>query len=94
VLRVIDVLAAQPEGNGAVEAEVLAEVCAVCAAHPIFSAGVRVQLPDFLAHSSRSVLVFVWPSICSVQLQPTPQKPLKHARRVCKITPQGIDLTG
>ncbi|MDF1610175.1 serine hydroxymethyltransferase [Hoeflea sp. YIM 152468] len=36
-LRVIEALAAQPEGDARVEAEVLAEVRALCAAHPIYS---------------------------------------------------------
>lgn len=40
VLRVIDALAANPDGNPAVEAAVLAEVRAMCAAHPIYQSGV------------------------------------------------------
>lgn len=36
ILRVIDALAADAEGNAAVEAEVRAEVRALCAAHPIY----------------------------------------------------------
>jgi glycine hydroxymethyltransferase len=39
-LRVIDALAANPEGDAAVEAQVLTEVRALCAAHPIYSTGV------------------------------------------------------
>ena len=38
VLRVIDALAASgPEGDAAVEAEVLAEVRGLCAAHPVYA---------------------------------------------------------
>jgi glycine hydroxymethyltransferase len=40
VLRVISALASSPEGDAAVEAAVLAEVRALCAAHPIYSTGV------------------------------------------------------
>lgn len=40
VLRVIDALAANPDGDPAVEAAVLAEVRAICAAHPIYQSGV------------------------------------------------------
>ena len=40
VLRVIDALSAQPAGDAAVEAAVLAEVRALCAAYPIYSTGV------------------------------------------------------
>ena len=40
VLRVINALAANPEGDAAVEAAVLAEVRVLCAAHPIYSTGV------------------------------------------------------
>jgi glycine hydroxymethyltransferase len=40
VLRVIDSLSAQPTGDAAVEAAVLAEVRALCAAYPIYSTGV------------------------------------------------------
>ncbi|RWJ39843.1 MAG: serine hydroxymethyltransferase [Mesorhizobium sp.] len=36
ILRVIDALAADAEGNAAVDAEVRAEVRALCAAHPIY----------------------------------------------------------
>jgi glycine hydroxymethyltransferase len=37
VLRVIDALAANSEGDAKVEAEVLTEVRALCAAHPIYT---------------------------------------------------------
>lgn len=40
VLRVIDALSANAEGDAEVEAAVLAEVRALCAAHPIYSMGV------------------------------------------------------
>ncbi len=40
ILRVIDALAANPEGDADVEASVLKEVQALCAAHPIYSDGV------------------------------------------------------
>jgi glycine hydroxymethyltransferase len=40
VLRVIDALSAQPAGDARVEAAVLAEVRALCAAYPIYSTGV------------------------------------------------------
>ena len=40
VLRVINALAANPEGDAVVEAQVLTEVRALCAAHPIYSTGV------------------------------------------------------
>lgn len=33
----IDALSASPEGNAAVEAQVLADVRTLCAAHPIYS---------------------------------------------------------
>ena len=37
ILKVIDALAASPQGDAAVEAEVLADVRALCAAHPIYA---------------------------------------------------------
>ena len=40
VLRVIDALSANADGDAAVEAAVLAEVRALCAAHPIYATGV------------------------------------------------------
>lgn len=40
VLRVIDALATNPEGDAVVEAQVLKEVQALCVAHPIYSGGV------------------------------------------------------
>jgi len=40
MLRVIDALADQPEGDAEVEAAVLKEVQALCAAHPIYADGV------------------------------------------------------
>ena len=40
VLRVIDALSANADGDAAVEAAVLAEVRASCAAHPIYATGV------------------------------------------------------
>jgi glycine hydroxymethyltransferase len=39
VLQVIDALSANPEGDAGVEAAVLAEVRALCAAHPIYGTG-------------------------------------------------------
>jgi glycine hydroxymethyltransferase len=40
VLRVIDALSANPDGDAAVEAAVLEEVRALCKAHPIYAGGV------------------------------------------------------
>jgi glycine hydroxymethyltransferase len=38
VLRVINALSVDPEGDAAIEASVLAGVRALCAAHPIYGA--------------------------------------------------------